>query len=54
MDYNMVDASEILRDQERKTERNIDITLQYLYGKKPKGNNASIKITLLKKVSKTY
>lgn len=31
MDYNMVDASEILEDQERKTRRNIDAVIRFLY-----------------------
>lgn len=31
MDYNMVDASEILEDRERKTRRNIDAVIRFLY-----------------------
>ena len=34
MDYNQMDASEILKEQERKTRRNIDAVIQSLYADK--------------------
>lgn len=46
MDYN--DADQILKEQKRKTDRNIDITLEYLYGLKVKKRH-SVKSDVLPK-----
>lgn len=34
MDYNQMDVSEILKEQDRKTKRNIDAVVRFLYGDK--------------------
>lgn len=62
MDYNMVDASEILKEQDRKTKKNIDAVVRLLYGdkvnyrvrddKKSRGKNDGTKWTKIQNYRK--
>lgn len=62
MDYNQMDASEILEEQDRKSKRNIDAVVHFLYGdkanyrvrndKKSRGKNDGTKWTKIQNYRK--